>query len=849
MAKPDVRVRLSAEGVEEVVNALRKVALESRAAAKAPSEGFLDLNDILAGTSDLLAGLGLALSVAGFVNLVRGAVDGAAAIYGLGVKVGASTENLSALDLAAHMTGTTLDNLSTGLQRQNAFLDKAISGNTRALGTLQDLGVELEDFKGKDTAERFEILARAITKVPEAATRGGRAIQIFGKSGQNLIPIMKKLADEGLLSLIDRARELGVLIDTDVADAARQIKTDFRLLELQTKGLSIQLMKGLAPNLSQSLQILSGSLDQTTESWEKFGWGVGITIKWVVGVVANLFDFLGTYIGLFVVQADAGIRAFIEIVKFNFDEAKKITADANAYIADEEAKLSARMQARFALASKIDMPAGTPPPDEDLEDPAELASRKAAAKRAAMQREIATIRALGALRNAAEQRAFEEGLQSIETYYADRRKIAEDALAEELRLIEEQRVLLGAEIDPVKAAEEEVKLDERAAEATLATEEEIAALIHEETKDVRALAADRLVLEQQLLEAQGQRVAAQRLGFDEQIRQADVILRQSNATAAEREAFLAQLRASLEMGADFEEAKDAAERALTEMAQARADIQAQVDAGLKSAVAGEAEILTIEQERLVVLRELAQVLLAAAEATGDPAKIEAALAYAASIREIGYSAEVAEGSLDTLGATAIDATKSALADFFANGAEGAANFKEKFQQMVAGVLSALKNLVGEMMAAAIMKKALALFGEGGEVAAATAVVATGGLIRGPGTGTSDSILARLSNKEFVVRAAMVEQPGVLDHLRSINRSGARALGEMPGLITLPTGRFAEGGLVEAGGGLRDATVGGEITVGLEEGLVARQMETPEGQRVVLRVINNNRRAVASLLGG
>ena len=63
--------------------------------------------------------------------------------------------------------------------------------------------------------------------------------------------------------------------------------------------------------------------------------------------------------------------------------------------------------------------------------------------------------------------------------------------------------------------------------------------------------------------------------------------------------------------------------------------------------------------------------------------------------------------------------------------------------------------------------------------------ATGGYITGPGTSTSDSILARLSNGEFVLRAAAVQHYGV-DTLRAMNAK-----------------RFAGGGLAgtSTGGGL------------------------------------------------
>lgn len=58
--------------------------------------------------------------------------------------------------------------------------------------------------------------------------------------------------------------------------------------------------------------------------------------------------------------------------------------------------------------------------------------------------------------------------------------------------------------------------------------------------------------------------------------------------------------------------------------------------------------------------------------------------------------------------------------------------------------------------------------------------ATGGMVSGPGSGTSDSILARLSNGEFVMRAAAVQH------------YGPALLAAMNGL-QLP--RFADGGLV------------------------------------------------------
>ncbi|HIE5947125.1 TPA: phage tail tape measure protein [Burkholderia cepacia] len=91
-------------------------------------------------------------------------------------------------------------------------------------------------------------------------------------------------------------------------------------------------------------------------------------------------------------------------------------------------------------------------------------------------------------------------------------------------------------------------------------------------------------------------------------------------------------------------------------------------------------------------------------------------------------------------------------------------------------------------------------------------LATGGRVTGPGTSTSDSIPAWLSNEEFVVKAATVRKPGVLRLLEAIN-SGQ----------DLSFAKFANGGLVgggSAGGGGFGAQGGGielNIPVTIEGG--------------------------------
>ncbi len=243
--------------------------------------------------------------------------------------------------------------------------------------------------------------------------------------------------------------------------------------------------------------------------------------------------------------------------------------------------------------------------------------------------------------------------------------------------------------------------------------------------------------------------------------------------------------------------KRQAEAALADLDAARSEIEARVSAGLLSQVEGEQQLLAIEEERLAALQALAAALEAAARATGDPEKIAQAESYAAAVRDLGFAVEGARASLAAFGKTALDAGRDALTEFFDTGISGAKSFRDAFRDMALSIIADLRRMAAQLIATAIMRKIAGAFGGGGMVGGEGGEKkATGGILGGAGTGTSDSNLAWFSRGEYLVRAAVVREPGVLRHLEDLNRRGVRALAPTPVVIEAPAPRFAEGGLVD-----------------------------------------------------
>jgi hypothetical protein len=118
--------------------------------------------------------------------------------------------------------------------------------------------------------------------------------------------------------------------------------------------------------------------------------------------------------------------------------------------------------------------------------------------------------------------------------------------------------------------------------------------------------------------------------------------------------------------------------------------------------------------------------------------------------------------------------------------DAAAKSAEQVGRLGIALTNAFSGLVGgkgDVAKKAISELTTSTGGAGGGFA-------SGGFVRGPGSGTSDSIMARLSNGEFVLNAGSVSRLGV-GFLQGLNNF---ALG---GLVGAPPIRFAEGGLVSA----------------------------------------------------
>lgn len=900
MTAPDVRIRLSAEGVAEVVAALQKVQAAGQAAGNGSGKSFSPFNGVLKQTTGLLGELLPALSVGAFVGFIAKSSEAAEAVGRLRERTGGSVEGLSALRLAAVESDTDMEGLALGLVRMNKNLGLLKEGSPEAVKSFAALGLSVKSFKGKDATQAFELLSKKIADLPTAAERGQHAMAILGKGGASLLPLMKGVAEEGLGPMIERARQLGVLMDEEVLAATERMNDDFKIIGLQAQGLGIQFATGLSPAISQTFEVISGSLTGQAEGWRNFGKAVGDVIKWVVAIVAIAFDSIGTSIGTIAIRIDGLVRAAGRVLKGDLKGAGEALSFAWKTAGDEQAKLAERTAQRIKTASTAAPPAklrekwkGEGGPETE---PAALAKKAADAANSILETELALAKARNKLMEEADKRAFDQGLISVAEFYRRRRELVEKGAAEERAAIEQKRARLSAEPDDTTRKVQEAKLLADEEKLRLETAGQLQELTLQETDAVRELGNTRRGIEKSILEAQGERHKAALADIESEAEEFDKLLRRQGVSDEERIRRVEALKAALTGAADYDEANRKAKEGMDALDADRQTIQARVENGQLTVLQGEEAILSVEKKRLEALKTLAGALLLQAIVIGDPAKIKEAEDFLAAVNGIEASVNRSTLALSRFKQAAEDAMTSALTDFFsgkyleeANRAqeedqkriqaeidkedeklrkEGASDAERKqrlaglreeleksqsaanklgriFKAMGADIVQALRQVAAQMLAVAIMKRLAGLFGGGGEVPGVGGEKkAAGGLLRGPGSPTSDNLLIWASPGEFVVRAAVVSRPGIREHLEALNQGMGQAE-----LRRSPRARsFAEGGLVDLApapaGGRRD----GSLLVSLDRGLILEVLESPEGQRIQVQNSAKNKRALQHAIG-
>tara|TARA_R110001583_G_scaffold31978_4_gene109144 strand:- start:137769 stop:140474 length:2706 start_codon:yes stop_codon:yes gene_type:complete len=887
---------------------------QTKTAFDSIKRGLGGLTDTAKSVNGVLANLGVAVSVAGLTAMVKSAIDTGDALDEMSQRVGVSVETLSVWKPAAEQSGVSGESFEKGLRKLSTTMLEAATGSEDAARNFAAVGVEFKNQDGtlRATDQVLLDLAERFKAMPDGAEKTALAVQLFGKSGAELIPFLNQGRD-GINELAAEMRALGVQMSSETAAQAGNFNDALDKLKLATTSIGNQIIASLLPALND----MAGGM---VESAKQGGTlraildGVVLVLKTLAlgaATVGKAFVALGEAIG-------AGVAAAVEALKGNTDGAKAIIADLKGNLVKRLDELASfrdslfdpkpievkapKIQADPELLQRLTKPKAAKPAQDTTGAQTTLMkaqldaeftllkdglNRQQTALDAALEDRLVSVRDYYTQKTALEQREVDAEIARKQQELARSQQVAATGKSENDRLKAKAEVA-KAEVDLITLNNRRTDIEQANARKAAQAERELADALAQAREELAQITGTATDADRQAAIERSYRDLRARLAAESDADGVSLVDRLINVKAAQ--ANLAALEAQW--------------RQVTErMRNAQEAIQTQQQAGLLTEAQARQQIVTLQQQSATEMERLLPTMQQAAQAIGPDAVIRVQ-AWRNELDRTRLTVDEMAPLWNRIGEsfggalngmiTGAQTWRSALSSIFQQVADAFLQqiVIQPFQQWIAmqarmlalklGFIQQEQTVDAAASAAKVAQKttettavvsmdaakagagaaasqaSIPYVGPALAVAAMVAMVAAvmallggikkfagGGLVSGPGSATSDSIPARLSAGEYVVRAAAVRQVGVafLDSLNGLSAGPRFKGGELA---------FAAGGLVPevkvppAQPQMNQAV---RIVNAVDPGVTHDHLQSPAGEKVIVNIIGRNARAIRAALQG
>ena len=247
------------------IDKLKRELGATQEAAKSSSKGF----DLSFGKIGIAAGIAGAAAKVGMMAVetatasARAVVDGFGQAINLGgelsdlsSRTGETAGNLLLLQRAFDNSGVGADKVGTSINKLQKFMAEAAAGGAAQSATMSALGISMSDLAGKTPAEQMQVFAKQIAGISDPAERARASMEIFGKSGGQLLPLLNNFSGE-----IDTAKgQLGSLPGVmDRSNAALDTLGDnFSAIKTKTMEFAAGFLEEALPALNAFVASLTG---------------------------------------------------------------------------------------------------------------------------------------------------------------------------------------------------------------------------------------------------------------------------------------------------------------------------------------------------------------------------------------------------------------------------------------------------------------------------------------------------------------------------------------------------------------------------------------------------------------
>lgn len=203
---------------------------------------------------------------------------------------GVPTEMLQAWDYAAPLIDTDAETIKGAMTKITQAMGDAAGGSDEAQAKFAALGVSITDGSGqlKTAEEIFYEVVDALGQVGNQTERNALAMDLMGKSAQDLNPLITAGAD-ALKQYGAEAMAAGYILDEQQIRKLGEVDDAYQTLQLTIEANRKQLAADFAPAAKEAMELFSDAVAKAGQMLERSG-----LIENLASIITSLVDILRT---------------------------------------------------------------------------------------------------------------------------------------------------------------------------------------------------------------------------------------------------------------------------------------------------------------------------------------------------------------------------------------------------------------------------------------------------------------------------------------------------------------------------------------------------------------------------
>jgi hypothetical protein len=217
-------------------------------------------------------------------------------------RTGVAAEELAAYRFAAEQSGSSLEEFERSIRRTQQSIGDLARGVPMMTANFERLGISLADLQGLSPDKQFDLIADRIVDIEDPTRRAAAAIQIFGRGGTAMLPML-----ENLRALKQEAHDLGIVPSDEEVKKAAEVTDAINRVRRTVESAFFNIGAAMADDILAALDRVK-TITVAVSNWIKENQKLVVT---VAAVGAGLIAFGGavTMAGFALMGIGAALKA------------------------------------------------------------------------------------------------------------------------------------------------------------------------------------------------------------------------------------------------------------------------------------------------------------------------------------------------------------------------------------------------------------------------------------------------------------------------------------------------------------------------------------------------------------